>query len=107
MAGEIAPRNPTYFTFDNVSNLTSEEAQKFLQTDPNYLPRHVVEFSTGQILDDISIPTGRWNTTNIPEPITITFPEWGPGGASQAVTNSPIKVNPEDVSLLGKGQGGD
>ncbi len=100
MSGEIASRNPTYFTFDNVKNLTPSEAQNFLQTNPDYLPSHVVEFNTLQILHDISIPMGRWNTTQTPEPITTTFPEWGDGGATQAITNSSIKVTPVNVSEL-------
>lgn len=46
-----------------------------------------------QLLNDLKIPTERWNTTTTLEPITYTFPEWGKGGATQAITNQPIRTN--------------
>ncbi|OEF23855.1 hypothetical protein A1QC_10950 [Vibrio rumoiensis 1S-45] len=78
--------------------MSAKQAKDFLQLP--HEPSHAVEFSTKQILDDIHIPNGRWNTDNIPEPITATFPEWGAGGGTQAITNSPIEVNPNKVVEL-------
>jgi len=49
------------------------------------------EFNALQIIDDISIPNGAWNTNGIPEPITNTYPKYGSGGATQVITNKPIK----------------
>ena len=43
--------------------------------------------------NDLRVPMGRWNTTNLPEPFATTFPENGVGGGTQAITNSPIKIN--------------
>ena len=56
-------------------------------------PSHWVSFDTLPLIDDLMIPSGRWNTTNVLEPITKTFPEWGKGGATQAITNQPIRVD--------------
>lgn len=50
-------------------------------------------FDTLQIIDDIRIPNGNWGKANYPEPITKDFPEFGTGGATQAVTNSQIILN--------------
>lgn len=79
--------------------MSPEEAKSFMQLPRT--PSHAVEFDTLQIIDDLKIPTGKWNTNGIPKPITETFPEWGSGGATQAITNSPIKVNSSSVVKLG------
>lgn len=52
-----------------------------------------IEFDTRQILGDVQIPKGQWGKADYPEPITNDFPQFGPGGATQAVTTKPIVVN--------------
>ena len=98
MSGIISSRDPTYFTFDDITGLSPSEAQSFLQTPK--IPSHVVQFDTAPLLDDIRIPDGNWNSNGIPEPITNTFPLFGSGGATQAITNSDIIVNPINISPL-------
>ncbi|MDD2592703.1 MAG: hypothetical protein PHN21_07855 [Erysipelotrichaceae bacterium] len=47
-------------------------------------------FDTLQIIDDIRIPNGNWGTANYLEPLTRCYPEFGIGGATQAITNKQI-----------------
>jgi len=91
-AGIIGSRDPTYISFDDITQMTPKEAGSYLQLPRE--PTHSVSFDTLQIIDDIRIPNGRWNTTNTPEPITSTFPKWGEGGGTQAITEKPILVKP-------------
>jgi hypothetical protein len=91
LEGTIFSRNPTFITFDNLRGMNSREVRSLLQLPKT--PSHAVQFDTLQILDDLSIPTGEWNTTNIPEPITNTKPRWGKGGGTQAITKKPITIN--------------
>jgi len=85
----MSASGPTYITFDNLSGLSSAEAQSFLQL--KYPPSMFASFDTLQLMDDLTIPGGRWGASSIPEPFTSTFPEFGSGGATQAVTNTPIQ----------------
>ena len=91
-AGDLnSLKDPTYFTFDNIEGMNGKQIQEFLQLDPkNPLPTQIGKFDTKQILDDIKIPTENWNTGSNLEPITKSFPEWGEGGAHQAITNTEI-----------------
>lgn len=57
----------------------------------NYSPTHIAKFDTLQIIDNIQIPKTYWNTGSSLEPITSSFPSLGSGGATQAITNTPIK----------------
>ena len=50
-------------------------------------------FDTLQIIDDIRIPKGVWGKASWLEPITKSYPEYGAGGATQAVTNQKIKLD--------------
>ncbi len=101
MSGTISPRDPTYITFDDITKMNPDEAKSFMQLPR--APTHAVEFDTLQLIDDIKTPTGKWNTNGIPEPITETFPEWGSGGATQAITNKLIKVDSSKIVELGGG----
>lgn len=40
-------------------------------------------FDTLQVIDEMYIPTTKGNTTNIPEPFTVSYPEYGSGGIQQ------------------------
>ncbi|MFM0197553.1 filamentous hemagglutinin N-terminal domain-containing protein [Paraburkholderia strydomiana] len=90
LTGTIAPRNPTYITFDNITNMSPSAAQSLLQLPRT--PTNWVSFDTLPLINDLAIPTGKFNTTTTLEPITNTFPEWGAGGGTQAITNQPIQI---------------
>jgi len=87
----------TYFTFDNPAGKSAEQIQSELQI-PN-TPTHYGEFDTLQIIDDTKIPYGEWGQASHLEPIVKDFPldhpnpklRFGKGGATQAITNTPIK----------------
>jgi|GEM_PF-924223 RHS repeat-associated protein len=84
----MSPSGVTYITFNNLNGLTGEQAAQLLQL--KYAPSVFATFNTLQIANDLTIPGGRWNTSPIPEPITSTYPEYGTGGGTQAITNTPI-----------------
>ena len=50
-------------------------------------------FDTLQIIDDIRIPNGKWGEASWLEPITKAYPQYGAGGATQAITNQKIKLD--------------
>ncbi len=50
-------------------------------------------FDTLQLADDLRIPYGKWGQADWLEPITKDFPEYGEGGATQAVTNQRIVLD--------------
>lgn len=50
-------------------------------------------FDTLQIIDDIRTPNGKWGKAECLEPITKDFNKFGPGGATQAITNQKIKID--------------
>ena len=77
----------TYISFDNLG----EGAAGRLQVPHDAAIK--IEFDTKQILGDVQIPKGQWGKADYPEPITNDFPQFGPGGATQAVTTKPIVVN--------------
>ena len=88
-AGNLMSTKPqTYVTFTDISDMSGAGAKSILQLERE--PSHYATFDTLQIIDDLSIPGGRWGTSPILEPITTTFPEYGIGGASQATTTTPI-----------------
>jgi hypothetical protein len=57
-----------------------------------------VAFDTLQILEDIRVPKGNYGVAGHLEPITEDFPEFGEGGAPQAVTNRKIRI--EELEYL-------
>jgi hypothetical protein len=85
----MSPNGDTYFTFDNPAGKSAEQIKSELQI--KYPPTHIGEFDTLQIVDDIRIPNGKWGEAGYKEPIIKDFPNFGEGGATQAVTNTPIK----------------
>ena len=52
-----------------------------------------VEFDTLQVVDDVKIPRGMYNTADYLEPLTKDYPQFGAGGAAQAITNSEIEAS--------------
>ena len=74
----------TYITFDKFDIPAPEK----LQVPHDASIRG--SFTTLQIIDDIRIPNGEWGKASWLEPITKDNPIYGPGGATQAVTNQKI-----------------
>ncbi|MCE9647406.1 MAG: hypothetical protein K8S20_15540 [Chloroflexi bacterium] len=58
-----------------------------------------MSFDTLQIIDDVRIPYGNNGGAPWLEPLTVDYPEFGPGGATQAITNRQILIN-QVISLL-------
>lgn len=82
----------TYFSFNKFDNPSPGK----LQVPHDASIR--LEFDTLQIIDDIKIPYGKWGTSDYLEPITNDFGIFGPGGATQAITNK--SINLEKIELL-------
>ena len=87
----------TYFTFDNPEGKSVALIKSELQIP--HTPTYYGEFDTLQIIDDVKIPKGQWGKADYLEPITkdygLNHPDpkrrFGIGGATQAVTTTPIK----------------
>jgi hypothetical protein len=89
LAGTIAPRNGgTYVTFDNVTNLSGSQVRSLLQTPGT--PSHVAVFDTLPHVRVLRIPREYNGEGLFLEPFTITYPNFGRGGGTQAITNLPI-----------------
>jgi len=84
----MSSSGPTYVTFTDISGMTGAEAKDVLQL--KYEPTQFATFDTLQFIDDARIPGGFWNKSPFPEPITSTLPQFGKGGATQAITDTPI-----------------
>ena len=80
------PLRPTYFTFDRFDTPRPD----LLQTPHDASIR--ASFDMLPILENIEIPKGSYGKGELLEPITKDFPQFGPGGATQAVTPSPIEL---------------
>ncbi|MFK7827421.1 MAG: pre-toxin TG domain-containing protein [Oligoflexales bacterium] len=85
----IDPYKATYFGFDKFDDAATASSKFQVPHDAAIR----VEFDTLQIVDDVRIPNGKWNTEKYLEPITKDYPEHGVGGAAQAVTNSEIRAS--------------
>ena len=81
------PNDVTYFSFDKY-DIANPDA---LQVPHDASVR--ASFDTKQILDDIHIPKNNWNKGNELEPFTKSYPNYGSGGATQAITRSEIKLD--------------
>jgi len=77
----------TYFSFNNY-NVANPGA---LQVPHDASVK--VSFNTLQIIDDISVPYGQWGKASYYEPLTMDFPQFGSGGATQVITYSPIIID--------------
>ena len=86
----------TYITFDRFDMPAPEK----LQVPHDASIRG--SFDTLQIIDDIRTPNGMWGKAGWLEPITKDFPEYGSGGATQAVTNQKIVLDRIDDLLKGR-----
>ncbi len=76
----------TYFSFDNYDVANPGALQ--VPHDASVK----VSFDTLQIIDDISVSYGNWGKASYLEPITIDFPQFGSGGATQVITHSKITI---------------
>ncbi|KKN93989.1 hypothetical protein LCGC14_0192530 [marine sediment metagenome] len=87
-SGEIpANTRGTYISFDALG----QGAASKLQVPHDAAIR--IEFDTRQILDDVQIPKGQWGNADYLEPITSDFVQYGPGGATQAITGRQVSVD--------------
>ncbi len=82
--------------FDKYDSATS--ARDALQVSPDWSDCQVRgTFDTLQVIDDMYVPTTNGNTTSIPEPFTVSYPEYGNGGAQQfrvdKVSYFPLQVS--------------
>ncbi|MHB8127234.1 MAG: RHS repeat-associated core domain-containing protein [Desulfitobacteriaceae bacterium] len=91
----VIPKNPngTYFSFDKFDVASPGK----LQVPHDASVRG--SFDTLQIIDDLRVPNGNWGNANHLEPLTRDFPEFGPGGASQVITNQSIRLE-ELIKLM-------
>lgn len=80
----------TYVSFNDYDNM--ETASNSLQMKSLNDARYKIEFDTGQIAEEIKIPNGNWGKSDWLEPMTKDYPEFGDGGATQAVTNASFKI---------------
>jgi len=88
-SGEIpADSKGTYVSFDKFDDPGLARARLQVPHDARYR----AEFDTDQIIDDIQIPRGKWGDADYLEPITRDNPIFGEGGATQAISRQPIKV---------------
>ena len=89
------PANPqgTYLSFDKFDTPNPQK----LQVPHDASVR--ASFDTLQIVDDVRVPYGKWGTADYLEPVTRDYKQFGPGGATQVITNSSISVD-ELVDLM-------
>ncbi|WP_373810614.1 RHS repeat-associated core domain-containing protein [Porphyromonas macacae] len=88
-ATKTIPANPngTYISFDNFDTPNPGALQ--VPHDASVK----LSFDRLQVVDDLEIPKGQWGKADYLEPITKDFPEFGRGGATQAITHKEIKVD--------------
>lgn len=87
--GKIPNNNRgTYFSFHDFGSATA--AKSGLQVPHDAAIK--IEFDTLQIVNDIRIPRGKWGSADYLEPLTKDFPDFGTGGATQAVTSNSFKI---------------
>lgn len=83
--------NGAYVGFEKFSK--SSDVQNSFQISPEWSDAKLRgEFDTLQVIDNLEIPTSMGNTTDILEPITFAYPEYGSGGVAQLITKSKIHL---------------
>ena len=88
----------TYVGFEELDS--AAQVQNSYQVAPVWSDCKVRgEFDTLQVIDDLYIPTTRGNTTNILEPLAVSYPEYGSGGGYQMRVDSNVKFN--NVTIIG------
>ncbi len=72
----------TYFGFDKFDS--AKEAREAFQISGNWSDCKIRgAFDTLQVIDAMYIPITLGNTTTVPEPFAVSYPEYGEGGAQQ------------------------
>ncbi|MBD5546187.1 MAG: hypothetical protein HDQ97_02075 [Lachnospiraceae bacterium] len=88
----------TYIGFDKFDSAL--QARDAFQVSPNWSDCKVRgTFDTLQVIDDMYVPTTLGNTTSIPEPFAISYPEYGNGGIQQFRVDK--VVNFLEVEIIG------
>lgn len=89
LEGSIAPRpNGTYVTFNDITEMSPSEVEGLLQLPRT--PSHVATFDTLPHVESLQIPREYYGSGLFPEPMTTSYPKFGPGGGTQATTGLPI-----------------
>lgn len=79
---------PTYISLDHYTDANIIKSKLQLPKKPTW----VAEFDGNQILNDVSIPKGKYLNADYKEVLCRSYPNLGEGGGSQFITNSEIKV---------------
>jgi hypothetical protein len=87
---------PHYITFNKFENSATaidklqlpKASEGKLYNDAAYQ----VKFDTLQTIDELRIPNGKWGSSSYLEAMTQDFPEFGSGGATQAIYTKEINV---------------
>ncbi|MBF0207517.1 MAG: hypothetical protein HQK53_11575 [Oligoflexia bacterium] len=78
------PGSGNYVTFERFENAAEASSKLQVPHDATYR----VTLDTMENINDLRIPYGEWGKADWLEPFTKAYPDYGIGGASQAVTNS-------------------
>lgn len=98
-SGSLPPgAQGNYISFDKFSS--AQQAKSGLQVPHD--ARYRAEIDMKQALGDLRIPKGDWGRADYLEPITKDFPEFGVGGAYQAVTDASLQATRITDLLTGK-----
>ena len=89
----------TYFGVDKFDS--AADVQDAFQVSPEWSDCKVRgEFDTLQVVDEIYVPTTLGNTTDVLEPITVSYPEFGKGGVKQYRVDKVVEFS--EVKKIGK-----
>lgn len=83
-----AKTDGNYISFKNFSSIKSAASELQVPHDAGIK----IEFDTKQVLNDIKIPNGQYGNADWLEPITRDNPQFGIGGATQAITRKKIRA---------------
>ena len=89
----------TYFGVDKFDS--AKDAQSAFQVSQRWSDCRVRgEFDTLQVVDEIYVPTTFGNTTDVLEPIAVSYPAFGKGGAKQYRVDKVVEFS--EVEKIGK-----
>lgn len=92
MIPEQTGQGQTYFSLDKIDDPIIA-IEKF-QLNAKYTDAiWRAEFDATQLVGNVTFPKGKWNNTEYIEVLARSYPDFGSGGASQFITQSPIKLN--------------
>jgi len=99
-ASDALTTGQQYTTYIGFVDYDSAAARDGFQVSPEWSDCKVKgTFDTLQVIDAMYVPTTQGNTTNIPEPFTVSYPEYGNGGIQQFRVDKIVKF--DDVKIIG------